>query len=136
MPGEPTGPTAARTPDAAYLEAASAVVGLEVAPEYREGVLRFLAIAAEFAAAVLKPYVSANTHWMIEKHGIFQGYYYYHHYGKDRDTREQFRGHPAYEMTVDFCHKYDQTAFDPDYTSAPLSHYEPLIQKFFRPDGL
>ena len=52
MPGEPTGPTAARTPDAAYLEAASAVVGLEVAPEYREGVLRFLAIAAEFAAAL------------------------------------------------------------------------------------
>ena len=27
---------------------------------------------AEYAAAVLKPYVSEKTHWIIEKHGIFQ----------------------------------------------------------------
>ncbi len=40
-------------------------IGDQIAPENH----------AEFAAAVLKPYVSANTHWMIEKHGIFQGYY-------------------------------------------------------------
>ncbi len=39
-------------PDAAYLDAASAVVGLTVAPEYRENVLRFLALAAEFADAL------------------------------------------------------------------------------------
>ena len=52
MPSDQTGPSPAKTPDAAYLEAASAVVGLDVAPEHREGVLRFLAIAAEFAAAL------------------------------------------------------------------------------------
>ena len=27
---------------------------------------------SEFAAAVLKPYVSEKTHWIVEKHGIFQ----------------------------------------------------------------
>ena len=94
-------------------------IGDQIAPENH----------AEFAAAVLKPYVSANTHWMIEKHGIFQGYYYYHHYGKDRDTRDQFRGHPAYQMTVDFCHKYDQTAFDPTYDTMPLEAFAPMVHR-------
>ena len=27
---------------------------------------------SEYAAAVLKPYVSEKTHWIIEKHGIFK----------------------------------------------------------------
>ena len=31
---------------------------------------------SEYAAAVLKPYVSDKTHWIIEKHGEFQMYYY------------------------------------------------------------
>ena len=31
---------------------------------------------AEYAAAVLKPYVNEKTHWIVEKHGIFQTYYY------------------------------------------------------------
>lgn len=39
-------------PDAAYLDAASAVAGLTIDPAYRQGVLDFLAIAAEFAAAL------------------------------------------------------------------------------------
>jgi predicted HD phosphohydrolase len=94
-------------------------IGDQIAPENH----------AEFAAAVLKPYVSPNTHWMIEKHGIFQGYYYYHHYGKDRDTREQFRDHPAYGMTLDFCHKYDQTAFDPTYDTMPIEAFVPMVNR-------
>ena len=31
---------------------------------------------SEYAATVLKPYVSEKTHWIIEKHGEFQMYYY------------------------------------------------------------
>ncbi|GAB5375581.1 MAG: hypothetical protein AcusKO_20430 [Acuticoccus sp.] len=42
--------TPAPIPDDAYLDAAARTVGLTIAPEHREGVLRFLAIAAEFAA--------------------------------------------------------------------------------------
>jgi predicted HD phosphohydrolase len=50
---------------------------------------------ADIGAAVLKPFVSRENHWMLEKHGIFQGYYFFHHLGMDRDAREEFRGHPG-----------------------------------------
>ena len=88
------------------------------------------------AAGIVKPFVSEANHWMVEHHGIFQGYYFWHHLGLDRDTRDLFADSPYYEYTEEFCAKYDQTAFDPDYVSAPLSHYEPLIAKFFRPIDL
>lgn len=85
------------------------------------------------AAAIVKPFVSPANHWMVDKHGIFQGYYFWHHLGMDRDTRDQYADHEFYEYTEEFCAKYDQTAFDPDYTSPDLSYYEPLIRKFFVP---
>ena len=49
----------------------------------------------DIAAAILKPFVSEANHWMVQKHGIFQGYYFFHHLGLDRNLREQFRGHAA-----------------------------------------
>jgi predicted HD phosphohydrolase len=85
------------------------------------------------AATILKPFVSPQNHWMVEQHGVFQGYYFWHHIGLDRDAREAFRGHEYFEYTAEFCAKYDQTAFDPGYVSAPLSYYEPLIRRFFVP---
>lgn len=30
----------------------------------------------EVSAAILKPFVSEANHWMVEKHGIFQGYFF------------------------------------------------------------
>ncbi len=86
-------------------------------------------------AAMLKPFVSDAHHWMVEHHGIFQGYYFWHHIGADRNTRDQFRDSPYYELTEEFCAKYDQTAFDPDYVSAPLEHFEPLIRQYLVPSG-
>src|SRR6188508_592784 len=85
------------------------------------------------AAGILKPFVSEGNHWMVEHHGIFQGYYFWHFLGADRNSRDVFRDSPYYEYTEEFCAKYDQTAFDPDYTSAPLSHYEPLIRQYLVP---
>ena len=41
----------------------------------------------EVAAAILKPFVSEENFWMVEKHGIFQGYYFFHHIGLDRNMR-------------------------------------------------
>ena len=84
---------------------------------------------AELGAAILKPYVSERNHWMLEKHGIFQGYYFFHYLGLDRDLREQFRGHPDFEYTAQFCHLYDQNAFDPAYESMPLEAFEPMVQR-------
>jgi predicted HD phosphohydrolase len=85
------------------------------------------------ASAIVQPFVSPANHWMVDKHGIFQGYYFWHHIGMDRNTRDQYADHEFYEYTEEFCAKYDQTAFDPDYTSPALSYYEPLIRRFFVP---
>ena len=48
---------------------------------------------SEYAAAVLKPYVSEKTRWIVEKHGEFQMYYYAHHLGGNRNQREKYKGH-------------------------------------------
>lgn len=84
---------------------------------------------AELGAAILKPYVSERNHWMLEHHGIFQGYYFFHHIGLDRDMREEFRGHPDFEYTAQFCHQYDQNAFDPAFESMPLDAFVPMMRR-------
>jgi len=84
-------------------------------------------------AAIVKPFVSPANHWMVEHHGYFQGYYFWHHIGADRNARDRFAGHEFYDYTAEFCAKYDQTAFDPGYTSPDLAYYEPLLRKFFVP---
>ncbi|MEO0982449.1 MAG: HD domain-containing protein [Pseudomonadota bacterium] len=85
----------------------------------------------DIAAAILKPFVSEENHWMVANHGIFQGYYFFHHLGLDRDMRDQFKDHPHYEHTAQFCHLYDQAAFDPDYESEPLEFFEPMVERVF-----
>jgi predicted HD phosphohydrolase len=84
---------------------------------------------AEMGATILKPYVSEANHWMLEKHGIFQGYYFFHHLGLDRDLREQFRGHPHFEYCAQFCHRYDQNSFDPAFESMPLEAFTPMMRR-------
>jgi predicted HD phosphohydrolase len=84
---------------------------------------------AELGAAILKPYISEANHWIMEKHGVFQGYYFFHHIGLDRDMREQFRGHPHFEACAQFCHLYDQNSFDPGYDTLPLSAFEPMLRR-------
>lgn len=83
----------------------------------------------EVAASILKPFVSEELHWICQNHGAFQGYYYFHFLGMDRDAREQFRGHPHFEACREFCEKYDQAAFDPDYDSEPLEFFEPMVRR-------
>lgn len=84
---------------------------------------------AELGAAILKPYISDQNHWMLEKHGIFQGYYFFHHLGLDRDLRDEWRGHPWFEYTAQFCHLYDQNSFDPAYDSMPLDAFVPMMRR-------
>ena len=85
----------------------------------------------DIAAAILKPYVSEANHWMVEHHGLFQGHFYFHHFGLDADMRDRFRGHPAWDQTEEFCRLYDQTAFDPIYESLPLATFEPMVGRVF-----
>ena len=86
---------------------------------------------AEYAAAILKPYVSEKTHWIVEKHGEFQTYYYAHHLGGDKNKREKYKGHKYYQACIDFCEKYDQVSFDPNYESFTLEFFKPMVKEIF-----
>ena len=86
---------------------------------------------SEYAAAVLKPYVSEKTHWVVEKHGEFQMYYYAHHLGGNRNQREKYKGHKYYQDTINFCENWDQKSFDPNFNSLSLENFKPLVYKIF-----
>jgi len=86
---------------------------------------------ADIAATIVQPFVSEENHWIVEHHAIFQGYYFFHFLGLDRDMREKFRGHPHFEKTEEFCRLFDQVAFDPNFKSMPLKAFEPMLQKVF-----
>ncbi len=83
----------------------------------------------EVAAAILSTFVSEQNLWMLEKHAVFQGYYFFHHLGLDRDLREEHRGHEWFEYTAEFCEIYDQNAFDPGYDTLPLETFEPMMRR-------
>jgi predicted HD phosphohydrolase len=99
---------------------------------------------AELGATVLRPFVSDDNWWMLHHHGIFQGYYFFHYLGLDRNMRDQFHGHPAFEKTAMFCARHDQNAFDPHYDTMPLEAFVPMVQRvmarpkrsiYLRPDA-
>ena len=83
----------------------------------------------DVAAAIIKPFVDERTHWICQHHGAFQGYYYFHFLGMDRELREKYRGNPHFEACAEFCAKYDQNAFDPAYDTAPLEFFEPMLRR-------
>lgn len=83
----------------------------------------------QVAAAIIKPFVTEEIHWICENHGAFQGYYYFHHLGMDRNMRDKFAEHPHYQACAEFCEKYDQSAFDPDYESESLEFFEPMVRR-------
>ena len=86
---------------------------------------------SEYAASILKPYVSKKTHWIIEKHGEFQMYYYAHHLGKNKNQREKYKDHKYYNDALYFCEKWDQASFDPDYKSMSLEDFAPMVKRIF-----
>ena len=87
---------------------------------------------SEMAAAVLRPFVSEKIYWIVKHHGVFQMYYYAHHCGGDRNTREMFKDSPWYQDAIDFCHLYDQNCFDPDYDSESLEFFEPILRRVLK----
>jgi len=86
---------------------------------------------SQYAAAVIRHYVSEKTHWIIEKHGEFQMYYYAHHLGADRFKREKYKDHKYYQDTINFCENWDQKSFDPNFKSLTLKDFEPYVKKIF-----
>lgn len=86
---------------------------------------------SQYAAAIVRPYVREEVTWIVEHHGLFQMYYYAHHLGDDPNARDRYRDHKWFGACVNFCERWDQAAFDPDYPTRPLEHFEPLVRRIF-----
>lgn len=86
---------------------------------------------SQMAAAIIRPYVRAEVTWVLEQHGIFQMVYYADKLGLNKDERERYRGHKWFESAEKFCGEWDQTSFDPAYTSKPLSYFAPMVEQIF-----
>ena len=84
-----------------------------------------------FSAEVIRPFVRWDVAWVVEHHGIFQMLYYGRHYGWDENARDQFKDHPCFDSCAEFCERWDQSSFDPDYTQDPLDTFIPLVEEVF-----
>jgi predicted HD phosphohydrolase len=82
----------------------------------------------EISAAIVKPYVSENVYHMIRAHQDFQGRHYYQHFGGDPNARARYEGEPWFDLAAQFADDWDQVAFDPEYDTLPLEHFEPLVR--------
>jgi predicted HD phosphohydrolase len=83
----------------------------------------------EVIAAVLRPFISRDNYFMLVHHSLFQTYFFAAHLGLDPKARDRFKSDPAYERTVEFCAKYDEVSFDPDYSNEPLSTFDPMVRR-------
>jgi len=86
---------------------------------------------SQLAASIIRPYVRDEVHWVINMHGLFQMPYYAEHLDLPNDGHLEHLDHPCYDLCMQFCRDWDQTAFDPDYPTKPLSHFEPMVREIF-----
>ena len=86
---------------------------------------------SQLAAAIIRPYVRAEVAWIIEHHGVFQMHYYGDAMGVDKNARDIYRDHAWFDSCEQFCRDWDQVAFDPDYPTKPLAHFEPMLREIF-----
>ena len=84
----------------------------------------------DIAGEIVKNFVSPDNHWMVANHPMFQ-LHFRDHSRYDREACERHRGHPAFERTMDFCERFDQSCFDGSYPSLPLGAFEPMVRRVF-----
>ena len=85
----------------------------------------------EYAAAVLRPFVREQVAWVVEKHGDFQMVYYGTHVGANPEKRQAYAGHAYFDDCAQFCERWDQSSFDPDYDTLPLAHFADRVREVF-----
>ena len=85
----------------------------------------------KMSAEVIRPFVRWDVAWTVEHHGIFQMLYYGHHYGWDQNARDRFKDHPVFDNCAEFCERWDQSSFDPDYPTETLEIFEPMVREVF-----
>ncbi len=89
----------------------------------------------EYAAAILKPFVREQCTWVVRTHGDFQLLYFGEHVGADPMKRDRHKGHVYFDDCAEFCERWDQSSFDPDYDTKPLSFFEPMVHEAFARDA-
>ena len=86
----------------------------------------------EYAATILKPFVREQCAWCVATHGDFQMLYYGHHLeGADPNKRDRYKGHAYFDDCAEFCERWDQSSFDPDYDDLPLAFFAPMVEEVF-----
>ncbi len=85
----------------------------------------------EYAATILKPFVREQCRWVVETHGDFQMIYYGHHVGANPDKRDRFKDHIYFDDCAEFCERWDQSSFDPDYPNLPIDFFAPMVREVF-----
>ncbi|MBU2943065.1 inositol oxygenase family protein [Shimia thalassica] len=86
----------------------------------------------EYAATILKPFVREQCTWCVQTHGDFQMLYYGHHLdGFDQNKRDRHVGHAYFDDCAEFCERWDQASFDPEYDDLPLSFFAPMVEEVF-----
>ena len=85
----------------------------------------------EYAASILKPFVREQCTWVVEKHGDFQMIYYGHHVGGNKHKRDRWKGDQYFDDCAEFCERWDQSSFDPNYENLPLSFFAPMVHEVF-----
>ena len=86
---------------------------------------------ADLAATMLEPFVSEQNYWIVKHHGIFQGYYFFHHLNMDRNARDMFKDNDNWHACAEFCSKYDQNSFDPDYENMEINEFKEMVYNVF-----
>ena len=86
---------------------------------------------ADLAATMLQPFVSDENYWIVKHHGIFQGYYFFEYLGLDKNLRDEYKDNENWQACAEFCAKYDQNSFDPNYDSMSIEEFEPMVRRVF-----
>ncbi len=85
----------------------------------------------EYAATILRPFVREQCAWCVQTHGDFQMVYYGHHVGGDPHKRDKYRDNAYFDDCAEFCERWDQASFDPDYDDLPLEFFAPMVDEVF-----
>jgi predicted HD phosphohydrolase len=85
----------------------------------------------EYAASILRPFVREQCSWCVQTHGDFQMVYYGHHVGGNPNKRDQFAGHAYFDDCAQFCERWDQSSFDPDYDTLTIDFFAPMVREVF-----
>jgi predicted HD phosphohydrolase len=85
----------------------------------------------EYAAAILRPFVREQCTWTVEHHADFQLVYYGHHIGAPQYKRDSYRDNMYFDDCVEFCERWDQSSFDPEYKNLSLDFFAPMVREVF-----